>query len=743
MDSRSLSLPFCLSTSSPRASASSTLSSSSTSVGSSRLYSRETLPQHDRFPRASSTYKVDVDQKRSHLLSSSRDYNSADFRSSGSSSSSRNSLTSSTRSYDRPWTESSVSSRTKVTDVESRFGRPSLLTSTDDGDNKRAKLTNSNRGLYSKTSSTSLTGSTYSSSGFNNAKAGIKEKHSNGDMSWSSSHFLSRSSASCSKTQLSSREAETPNEPGLSGLRDRRTRIQELTSSLYQTDRLTSTYAQGARPKDSAYLSCSFTAERKSSPGGQAASTSSTHRFSTPRDHNNRPSARFLNASSSSASFQEQPSSRRPKAPLSRRPTHEDGDPQWRTSTRHLLSRLFASHSSQDSPSSSSSSSVRSFDDDSLSLDSDEGTRISGDAETPSHNWQPNATGTRQRRVDLSPISEDKDCGVAGARVALPREPEVGSRQAASSGNSWLSSSLRSRCPSLLSRLRRRTQDESVHSTAGLSRPQHLLRRWDDLERRVPQNDEEDDDEEEQGAVGSNSYGVARPRRQEKDKSPQMEETLVGLALGRRGAPLQNRNGATAPQDGAERMLDAAASKQEKLRIIKERLMLEDSDEDEGDLCRICHMREESASNPLIQPCRCTGSLQYVHEDCIKRWLCSKIGSGTNLEAITKCELCKEKLRLNIDNFDFQQLYRTHAQFKYDDFISSGLYLVVLLHFFEQRFADVLGAIYAAGSFNLVRILPEHMDNLENPPEESNYGEQDGRPSIDFSDLDDDLDEEY
>lgn len=36
--------------------------------------------------------------------------------------------------------------------------------------------------------------------------------------------------------------------------------------------------------------------------------------------------------------------------------------------------------------------------------------------------------------------------------------------------------------------------------------------------------------------------------------------------------------------------------------------------------------------------------------------------SGTNLEAITTCELCKEKLRLNIDNFDIQELYRTHVQ---------------------------------------------------------------------------------
>lgn len=57
-------------------------------------------------------------------------------------------------------------------------------------------------------------------------------------------------------------------------------------------------------------------------------------------------------------------------------------------------------------------------------------------------------------------------------------------------------------------------------------------------------------------------------------------------------------------------------------------LLQEDSDEDEGDLCRICQMGETSSSNPLIEPCRCTGSLQYVHQDCIKKWLRSKISSG-------------------------------------------------------------------------------------------------------------------
>lgn len=96
---------------------------------------------------------------------------------------------------------------------------------------------------------------------------------------------------------------------------------------------------------------------------------------------------------------------------------------------------------------------------------------------------------------------------------------------------------------------------------------------------------------------------------------------------------------------------------------------------------------------------------------------------------------------MNIDNFDIQELYRTHVQSEYDDFISSGLYLVVLLHFCEQRFSDVLGAVDAAGLFNLVRILHEHMDNLEIPHGESDEEGHDSRPSIEFSDLDDDLED--
>lgn len=50
------------------------------------------------------------------------------------------------------------------------------------------------------------------------------------------------------------------------------------------------------------------------------------------------------------------------------------------------------------------------------------------------------------------------------------------------------------------------------------------------------------------------------------------------------------------------------------------------------EICRICHCEAEP-DQPLISPCLCSGSLQYVHQSCLQRWIKS---SDTK-----KCELCK------------------------------------------------------------------------------------------------------
>ena len=43
-------------------------------------------------------------------------------------------------------------------------------------------------------------------------------------------------------------------------------------------------------------------------------------------------------------------------------------------------------------------------------------------------------------------------------------------------------------------------------------------------------------------------------------------------------------------------------------------------DEPEADVCRVCRM-EGSMSRPLFHPCHCSGSIRYVHQECLIEWL--------------------------------------------------------------------------------------------------------------------------
>ena len=74
-------------------------------------------------------------------------------------------------------------------------------------------------------------------------------------------------------------------------------------------------------------------------------------------------------------------------------------------------------------------------------------------------------------------------------------------------------------------------------------------------------------------------------------------------------------------------------------------------------LCRICYEVDSTEENPLIYPCICKGSTKYIHYECLKNWLNSKIeedisvdSENPEVEVISynrkdiSCELCKEKL---------------------------------------------------------------------------------------------------
>lgn len=55
-------------------------------------------------------------------------------------------------------------------------------------------------------------------------------------------------------------------------------------------------------------------------------------------------------------------------------------------------------------------------------------------------------------------------------------------------------------------------------------------------------------------------------------------------------------------------------------------------------VCRICQLPSMEPSNHLISPCRCLGSIRYVHNNCLLKWLevSSKRRNGPPC-----CELCQ------------------------------------------------------------------------------------------------------
>lgn len=63
-------------------------------------------------------------------------------------------------------------------------------------------------------------------------------------------------------------------------------------------------------------------------------------------------------------------------------------------------------------------------------------------------------------------------------------------------------------------------------------------------------------------------------------------------------------------------------------------------------ICRFCLCEDNEEENPLIAPCKCAGTMKYIHFDCLKNWLKSKIGIKTSNHCNSytfkplECELC-------------------------------------------------------------------------------------------------------
>lgn len=64
-------------------------------------------------------------------------------------------------------------------------------------------------------------------------------------------------------------------------------------------------------------------------------------------------------------------------------------------------------------------------------------------------------------------------------------------------------------------------------------------------------------------------------------------------------------------------------------------------------VCRICLEQGPGDGDPLISPCQCKGSVEYVHLGCLRHWLrvrSNAAGASQHGLAIGKCDLCKTQL---------------------------------------------------------------------------------------------------
>ena len=70
----------------------------------------------------------------------------------------------------------------------------------------------------------------------------------------------------------------------------------------------------------------------------------------------------------------------------------------------------------------------------------------------------------------------------------------------------------------------------------------------------------------------------------------------------------------------------------------------------EAPACRICFDTADSASNPLLRPCRCRGSMRYVHVECLDTWR----NTSTNPQSFFRCDTCHFEYRFGSRVGDYQ-----------------------------------------------------------------------------------------
>ena len=90
-------------------------------------------------------------------------------------------------------------------------------------------------------------------------------------------------------------------------------------------------------------------------------------------------------------------------------------------------------------------------------------------------------------------------------------------------------------------------------------------------------------------------------------------------------------------------------------------------------VCRICLGDTQSEGNPLISPCKCAGTMKFIHIDCLQEWLKSRLNCRESGAAVSyfwqtlDCELCKQDfpttIQINSETRDLVAVHKPHSAF--------------------------------------------------------------------------------
>lgn len=142
-----------------------------------------------------------------------------------------------------------------------------------------------------------------------------------------------------------------------------------------------------------------------------------------------------------------------------------------------------------------------------------------------------------------------------------------------------------------------------------------------------------------------NNY-IKQSKLMKTGRSPSLLQRNHSQSMGGRGNQLNSKNS----------LENTNADQLEALKVFKpEESIISSHKSLEQITCRICLSEldiNEEEVNPIISPCKCSGTMKYIHTQCLKAWLNSKgatnrrNGGEDTISYIWKsldCELCKTK----------------------------------------------------------------------------------------------------